>query len=228
MKTFSFVIPTYNHYPLLHTTLYDIYQKCSRPDEVIVVDDYSDDETYHAGLKWWKENGMLPIRHVRTKENYGFLKASNVGLKKAKGDIVCLMSNDVRLHGDILTQISRILSAENGGTLVGGRMIDWDSGWNTFNGRTYKYLEGWLLATTNDAWRELGYFDTQFAPSDMEDVDLSATAFALGYDLIALPQDLTHHMGGQSIGFNPEREAITIQNKEKFRLKWTTTNSNNL
>jgi len=28
------------------------------------------------------------------------------------------------------------------------------------------------------------------------------------------------HLGGQTIGFNPEREAITIRNKEIFRKKY--------
>ncbi|MEK6882660.1 MAG: hypothetical protein AABY22_23765, partial [Nanoarchaeota archaeon] len=74
--------------------------------------------------------------------------------------------------------------------------------------------------TTRNAWDELFYFDEQFAPSDMEDIDLSTKAYALGYDLVALPSDMTHHIGGQSIGFNPEREKITLINKEKFKNKW--------
>jgi GT2 family glycosyltransferase len=220
MKTFSFVIPTFNHYPLLHQILFDIYQKCSAVDEVIVVDDESTDQDYHDGLEWWKTNGMLPVRHVRMKENVGFLKASNAGLKRANGDVVCLISNDVRIKGDIIKGIFDALSGWSGGALVGGRFIDWDTGWNQFENKVFGYLEGWLLATTHDAWEELFYFDEQFAPCDYEDIDLSTKAYALGYDLVSLPPDMTYHIGGQSIGFNPEREQITLANKEKFRQKW--------
>lgn len=222
MKTFSFVIPTYNRYDLLHQVLYDIYKNCSPVHEVVVVDDSSTEDSYQNGLRWWKGNGMLPIRHVKTDENRGFLRASNIGLKKAKGDIICLLSNDVRVHGNIVKAITDFIASERGGTLVGGRMIDWDSGWNTFDDRTFKYLEGWLLATTQNAWKELGYFDDVFAPSDYEDVDLSTTALSLGYELLSLPEELTHHIGGQSIGFNPEREKITQENQKKFRKKWLT------
>jgi len=76
------------------------------------------------------------------------------------------------------------------------------------------------MATTKDGWEEIGYFDERFAPSDMEDVDSSTTAKSLGYELIALSPNDTHHLGAQSIGFNPEREKITIANKEKFKNKW--------
>lgn len=220
MKTFSFVIPTYNHYPLLHQILYDIYKKCSPVLEVLVVDDGSTDEDYREGLKWWKENGMLNIRHLKMETNVGFLKASNAGLKRANGDIVCLISNDVRIYRDIVKGICDAMSGWGGGALVGGRFIDWDSGWNTFNNRVFGYLEGWLLATTRDAWKELNYFDEQFAPSDMEDIDLSTKALSLKYDLVSLPVEYTMHIGGQSIGFNAGREKITLINKEKFRQKW--------
>ena len=216
---FSFVIPTYNNYKLLHQTFWDIYRKCSLVDEVLVVDDASTDEDVANGIKWWKSRGLLPIRHIRLNKNVMFLRASNIGLQKAEGDIVCLLSNDVRLHKNIVEDISMALGFRKP-TLVGGRLLDWDTGWNTFDGRIFPYLEGWLLATHKDGWKDLGYFEEQFAPPDMEDVDLSATAKHRGYRLYSLPSDATTHLGGQSIGFNPAREAITIANKEKFRQKW--------
>jgi GT2 family glycosyltransferase len=153
-------------------------------------------------------------------KNVGFLKASNAGLKKADGDVVCLISNDVRIYKDIVHGIFDKVSGWHSPVLVGGRLLDFDTGWNEFDGKIFNYLEGWLLATTKDAWSELFYFDEQFIPSDMEDVDISTKALSLGYELISLPAEMTHHIGGQSIGFNPEREAITIRNKEKFRNKW--------
>ena len=216
---FSFVIPTYNHYGLLHQLLWDIYKVCSPVHEVIVVDDHSTDTTLLDGISWWKEQGFLPIQHVRLNKNVMFLRASNEGLKRATGDIVCLISTDVRIHRNIVDEIEMSLSWQKP-TLVGGRYLDWDTGWNTFDGRIFPYLEGWLLATHKDGWEDLGYFDERFVPSDMEDIDLSATAEYRGYRLFSLASDMTTHLGGQSIGFNPEREAITIANKEKFRKKW--------
>lgn len=215
----SIVVPTYNHYKLLHQTLFDIYQKCSPVHEVIVVDDCSTENDVYDGIRWWKNTGLFTLRYIKLSENVNFLRASNIGMKKATGDVIILLSNDVRLHKDIVFPIVEILKA-NEKTLVGGRYLDWGTGWNEFNGTVFPYLEGWLLAATKAGWEELGYFDDRYAPSDMEDIDISTTARTKGYMLSSLPSDLTTHLGGQSIGFNPKREQITIANKEKFKKKW--------
>jgi GT2 family glycosyltransferase len=208
----------------LHQILWDIYDKCqpsiSSILEVIVVDDCSDALDYHDGLEWWKGNGMLPIRHVRMNKNVGFLKASNTGLKKADGDVVCLISNDVRIYKDIVRGIFDKISGWPVPVLVGGRLLDWNTGWNEFDGKIFNYLEGWLLATTKYAWSELFYFDEQFVPHDFEDVSLSTKALSLGYELIELPSEMTHHLSGQSIGFSSEREDITKRNREIFKQLW--------
>lgn len=219
MTTFSIVIPTYNHYELLHQRLYEIYQKCAPVLEVIVVDDASTDKDYYDGLSWWMETQMLPLRHLQMKQNGGFILASNAGLKRAQGDIVCLLSNDVKVGSDIVTNISAMLNVNNK-ALVGGILIDWDSGWNRFGNRIYPYLEGWLLATTRDGWKDLGYLDEDLVPNDFEDVSLSTKALEMDYTLVPLNDNRIVHIGGQSIGYNSNRETITRINQEKFRQKY--------
>lgn len=219
MKTFSFVIPCFNKYHLLHQTLLDIYKNCSPVEEVVVADNGSSDVDFHDGLNWWKKNGMLPIRHLRIEENVGFLRASNIGMKKAVGDVVCLLSNDVRIYKDVVKSFMDQLST-NPRSLVGGRLLDWDTGWNCFDGKIFPYVEGWLLCTTQDAWKELNYFDMRYAPYDAEDLDLSTTAKDLGYTLLTIPESYTYHLGAQSIGYSPEREEQTKKNIKKFEDKW--------
>ena len=216
---FSFVIPTYNHFHLLHQVLYDIYQRCPPVLEVVVVDDGSADQDYHDGLKWWNQNGLLPLRVVKKSENTGFLKTSNAGLKRAKGDVICLLSNDVRIYKDIGTPLLQMFE-QNEKQLVGARLIDWNSGWNTFGGVTFPYIEGWLLTMTSDGWKDVGYFDEEFAPYDFEDVDLSTQALSCGYSLNIIPDGYVQHLGGQSIGFNSVREEQTKRNQRKFEKKW--------
>ena len=147
---------------------------------------------------------MLPVRALNLEENVGFLKASNVGMKDATGDIIILLSNDVRVKGDIAQRIEHILRSQD--ALVGGRYLSFDTGWNTFGGITFPYIEGWLLASTKTLWEEAGYFDERFSPNDMEDVDISTTFVRNGHTLVALPEDITQHLGAHNIGYNPKRE----------------------
>lgn len=223
---FSFVIPSYNHYDLLHQLLWDIYKNCSTPHEVIIVDDASSQESFLDGLSWWMENGMLPVKHIRPIENLGFLKASNKGLKEATGDIVCLVSTDVRIYKDLVivaAALPEIEKRNQGKVLLGGRYFTQSTGWNEFDGKIFPYVEGWLLITSNDGWKELGYFDEQYVPHDFEDVDLSTTAISKGFSLAQITPDagdVVTHIGAQTIGYNPEREGITQRNRKIFEKKW--------
>jgi GT2 family glycosyltransferase len=219
MKTVSIVIPTYNHYDLLHARLYEIYKNCAPVLEVIVVDDCSTDEEYALGIEWWKTNGMLNVRHLRTKKNGGFIKSSNLGMKAAIGDIIILLSSDVKINTDMSSLVS-IMLVSGIRALVGNRLLDYDTGWNNFDGKIFPYLDGWLLATSKTSWAELEYLDEDLCPHDFEDVSLSAKARQLGYRLISMDDPRIIHLGAQTIGYSPEREELTKRNREIFRQKY--------
>lgn len=212
----SFVIPIWNNFHLINELLVGISNHCT-PDEIIVVDDCSTDQKTLNGLSWWEFNHNVKVH--RPIENLGFLKASNYGLQKATGDILCLISSDVKIEED-LAKIVRDLVTVDPKRLIGGIIHSHDTGWNTFNEIIFPYVEGWLLCATKAAWEELGYFDAQYSPSDMEDVDISTTAAKKGYGLYAIHSEKISHIGAATIGYTEERRKITEINKEKFRQKW--------
>jgi GT2 family glycosyltransferase len=190
------------------------------PDEIIVIDDCSPDKTALDGLQWWARNMNVKIR--QTPENAGFLRASNFGMKMATGDVVCLISTDVRIYKD-LALIAKGMAMIEEKVLMGGKYYGFDTGWNAFDGKIFPYVEGWLLIAKKEHWEELGYFDERFAPNDFEDVDLSTTAISKGFSLAQITPDngmVVEHIGAQSIGYNDARQELTERNREKFRQKW--------
>lgn len=226
------VIPIFNNWELTHNLLWNLYRKERKEiEEVIVVDDSSTDEEVAYGLNWWQaswktQTDPLPIKVITTETNMGFLRAANLGLQAVAkvaeaDDVIILLSNDVQIHSKFVSQIKDILK-DNPKSLVGGILYTHDTGWNTFNGKVFPYLEGWLLATTSLNWEMLGYFDPQYAPNDFEDVDLSTKALTDGYELIPLNNVGLQHMGGQSIHYGDERLAQTNRNKKLFEEKWIT------
>ena len=225
---FSIVVPCYRHPELASQILMDIYQNCTA-DEVIVVDDFSNDKETKNVYEFWQRVGeSFPLKVLYLPENVGFVKASNAGLKEAIGDIVALISSDVRIYKDLKKFTLEIIKTHNDKILLGGRYLDWDTGWNIFDGKTYPYVEGWALIATRSAWEEIGWFDERFAPWDFEDVDLSTTAASKGYQLRQFSPwqgEVMEHMVAKSIGYTDERRAITEAHRELFRQKWTTKNS---
>jgi GT2 family glycosyltransferase len=219
MTSLSVVIPVYNNWAGCHRLLFDLYKNNSLIEEVILVDDASPDPAVQGGIKWWVSNKMLPIEVITNKSNQGFLKSANLGMKHAVEDVVCLISTDVRILGD-LVKLLKTYSPDNK-WLMGGRLYDASTGWNEFDGKVFPYLEGWLLSASKNNWEELGYFDVQYAPNDFEDVDLSTTAISKGFELLPLESRCTViHEGAQSIGYGEERTKLTEQNRKKFETKW--------
>jgi len=223
----NIVIPCYNNYHLTNKLLYSLYRhEVKNIDHVIVVDDCSDDPEVFSGLNWWKQEKMLPLQVIHKEENSGFLLTANEGMKAVTGskdDVTLLISNDVQIHGKFINQITQAISLnilDGRKTLVGGILYSQDTGWNTFNGMIFPYLEGWLLATTNEGWKELGYFDEDYCPCDFEDVHLSTAALSKGYELVALNTPSLVHLGAGTLGYNPKREAQTKTNQKKFEEKW--------
>ncbi len=221
------VIPHYNNWALTHQRLFELMKLCgTKLSTVLVVDDCSVDDMTEGGLRWWaglRTKTGFPVEALVLNENVNFTKSSNIGLKYitdkcSPNDIVILLSNDVKIMTDFIGHLTEILRQPK--TLCGGVLYTHDTGWNTFDGKTFPYLEGWLLATTAESWKDLGYFDERYSPSDFEDVDLSTFAGSMGYALVPLNSQGLEHMAGQSIKYGAEREARTKINQAKFREKW--------
>lgn len=219
-KKVSIVIPYYNHWSLTHALLYGLFNlEKDNIHEIMLVDDASDEEGLVGGEKWWKDNGLLPVRVLRFDENKGFIKAANKGLKKATGDVKVLISNDVLIQQSFIPQILGKLDQDEN-QLIGNVYHMGSTGWNDFGGKRFPYLAGHFLAATSEVWEKLGYFDELYCPCCFEDVDLSTTALSMKIQLTSLNLLGITHLGGQTIKYTPERDELTHLNREKFGEKW--------
>jgi GT2 family glycosyltransferase len=193
--------------------------------EIIVVDNGSTDEDFLTMFEWWKKyKSIQPIRFVKAPRNLGFCGGMNFGVEHARGKNIFLLSNDVMVKSkNLFTDIMDMLEG-NDKLLLGGRIIDWDSGWNTYPNQghvyTIPYCEGYALSMSMKAWRELGGFDEQFYPHDFEDMDLSLTAMEHDFMLAQLDSAYLFHNCAGTVKYGVEREAITLNNQAKFVIKW--------
>lgn len=201
--------------------LFNIYKNLPLDTKVIVVDDCSTDEEVSKGLMWW-QGGLFSNRMkvYKNENNCGFLRSSNFGVSKADTEYVALISNDVKISDR--TVVDKVVMALEGATvptLVGNKLLAEDTGWNTFNGVTYPYLDGHFLAFNKLDWVQIGGFDTRYKFADFEDVDLSTEFLSRGGKLVCIDADIIH-LGAQTYKYSPEREAQTKKNQKKFEDKW--------
>jgi glycosyltransferase involved in cell wall biosynthesis len=98
----SVIIPAYNRAEMLRRALASVFsQEPALPDEVIVVDDGSDDDT--AGVA--AEMGARVVRHPR---NLGLSAARNSGLRVARHSWVALLDSDDEWLPDHLAELWKL------------------------------------------------------------------------------------------------------------------------
>lgn len=224
----SIIIPFYGRYDLVMARLYELNIYVQESCEVMLVNDASPEDDFEGNIAWWQNLKKHTIRYIKNPENLGFGGSMNRGARKSTGEFLFFLSNDVQVSGDFVAPVVQKLQ-ENPKQLVGGKMIDWNAGWNEVyefgnpkrKKLTIPWLEGWFLACTRVGWEELGGFDPIYKPFDMEDLDISTKAVSIGYALCPTNFPFLKHLSGTTImALGIDRMSITQANRAKYIEKW--------
>ncbi len=99
----SIIIPTYNRADTLINCLKALFdQTCPKNYEIIIIDDGSTDRTEEVVKEMQKKS---PVKLFYFKQrNKGPAAARNLGVKKATGDIVLFVGDDIIAGSDLLLQ----------------------------------------------------------------------------------------------------------------------------
>ncbi len=100
MTVISVVIVTYNGLPLLRTCLTSLRRQDRPPGEIIVVDNGSRDGTRdHISAQF------PDVTLVEAGRNLGFAAGNNLGVARARGDVVVLLNNDTVAEPEFLSRL---------------------------------------------------------------------------------------------------------------------------
>lgn len=117
MNHLSIIIPTLNRIDTLNITLKQLEQSSRWPDEVIIVDQSSSVKIAEA-IKSECHDSKLPIIYYHSNIPSS-VKARNIGMNLAKGDIVVFMDDDLSVKTDTLKNLCQLF-CDNTVSLVGG------------------------------------------------------------------------------------------------------------
>lgn len=104
----SVIVPVYNREWLVVRCLDSIAAQRSRPDELIVVDNNSTDNTYKTVEEWMRNHSDSGISFKLLKQQErGACQARQKGLDEAAGDFICFFDSDDEMREDLISMATQ-------------------------------------------------------------------------------------------------------------------------
>lgn len=167
--------------------------------------------------------GTDEVHVLRSSQRLGWADSVNLGLRRARGEIVVLVDTSLEPSGDWLGPLSTAFEDPTVGVAGGWGVTSGD-------GREFSEappgevdaIESYCLALRREALRAVGGFDRRFRWYRNADLDLSFAVRSAGWRALAtpaLPMTRHEHRGWSALDA-PERERLSKRNFYRFLDHW--------
>lgn len=198
----SVVIPVHNGGQDLETCLEALVDSARQPDEVIIIDDASTDESVPVASQYGT------VISSQSESPVGPAKCRNRGVTFAKGDVVVFLDADVKVHGDTLALIERHFEGHPEIAALFGSYDDQPPHRSLIT--LYKNLQHhfvhqhsqpeastfWtgLGAIRRDVFARVGGFSESYSHPSIEDIELGVRLNKAGYQIHLCTEIQATHM----------------------------------
>lgn len=222
----SILIVLYNQAPLTLLCLKSLLANADVPFRLVIVDNASSDRT---GELLERVHGAEILHNS---DNLGFVHAVNQGAEQAQTEFLLLMNNDAILEDSALSSALNAITSDSDIGAVGGRIhlldgrlqeagsIIWNDGACLGYGRgddpclpAYQfrrdvdYCSGAFLLLRSQQFRDMGGFDTDYAPAYYEESDFCVRLHEQGLRVVYEPGAvITHYEFASASGFSGASE----------------------
>jgi len=244
----SIVIPVFNNIEITLQCINSIEQaNNSIPYKIIVVDDFSTDNSYAVLDK------IANIDVIKNDTNLGFIQSCNAAFNEINTTYTLILNNDTYVLDHWLDTLVSTFSKHSNVGLVGSKLI-YPNGllqeaggliWNDASGHNFgkglnpehpnfnylrdvSYCSGACILLETSLLKSVNGFDTRFIPAYYEDTDLAFQVRAKGKRVLYQPQSIVVHHEGVSNGTSTDSgiKKYQLDNQIKFFEKWKQTLSN--
>jgi len=210
----SVIIPTLNAASTLPKLLNSLYSQTRQPDEIIIVDSESDDDTCMITTQY---NRVILIKIKRKEFNHGATR--KLAVNRSNGDYILFTTQDaLPANNNYIENIIRPFTKDNEIVVAGGRQIAWpkssaiqvhvrnfnypSSAWVRSSADLKKYgMKTFFLSDVCSAYRRdiydrFGGHDTTIFGEDML---FAAKIINAGYKMAYVPSAIVYHSHDYSL-----------------------------
>lgn len=213
------VIPNYNGMKWVDGCMESLKKQNFKEFDIIVVDNASADGSAEYIEKEYPEALM-----IKNKKNYGFSRAVNIGIKRAKAEYVILLNNDTEADPDYVGKLYEAIDRDENIFSCSSKMINYNNksvmddagdlytavGFSVRVGadepieKHCKRKEVFTACAGAAIYRKevfdkIGFFDVRHF-AYLEDIDVGYRARIEGYKNIYCPEAIVYHIGSASSG----------------------------
>lgn len=126
MKVLSIIIPAYNEGNTIHHILNKVKKVKLKGDfqkEVVIVNDFSTDNTEEAILDYQRNNEALPISYYKHEKNKGKGAALHTGIDKAHGDLIVIQDADLEYDPEEYNDLLKPFLSGDADVVYGSRFM---------------------------------------------------------------------------------------------------------
>ncbi len=145
----SYGITVHNEADELNKLLEILIHKTDKEDEIVICDDYSDEDTQFVIQSWVQQYGhedMKTIKVYQRKLNDDFSAQKNSVIEKCDGDFIFHLDADEYPHENLLSQLKQVLEINKEVDLI------WVPRVNTVEGLTNEHCVKWGWRITEKGW----------------------------------------------------------------------------
>ncbi len=217
----SVIIVNYNGKAFLEKCLSSLMKQTYPAIEIILVDNGSADNSI-----WFVKGEYPSVRIIATKENLGFAKGNNVGIKESKGEMIATLNNDTEVTPEWVEELVKAMDSNKKVGMCASKMLFmknpqminstgicisrsgacWDRGMSERDRGQYESLEEIFGPCAGAAMyrksmlEEIGLFDEDFH-AYMEDTDLAFRGRLAGWKCLYVPRAVVYHVHGGTGGY---------------------------
>lgn len=219
MKEVTVIIPNYNGKKYLRNCLKALYSNTDLEIETIVVDNHSTDGSVEEVRQEFPY-----ITYIFLDKNYGFSKAVNVGIQKARTPYVLLLNNDTEIQEGAVYQLLQTIKKKKDIFSVEAKMLQYHDPTKIDSAGTFYNALGWAFARGKNhassqydrlcetfaacggaamyrkkVFEQIGMFDESYF-AYLEDIDIGYRAKICGYCNVYNPDAKVLHVGSGTSG----------------------------